>query len=78
MAGWHVEIRDENDVLLTQADVEADLVECVRSADFVGILADGQTAATGYLTIAQAKQERFKGYRTPLEGGATEEVKVSR
>ena len=79
MSAFHVEIRDENDRVLTQVDCEVRKVgdiECVRSADYVAILVNGETTATGYLTTEQAKQKTFKGLRWPLEGGDPIEVKV--
>lgn len=79
MKSWHVEILDADENVLTQADVEASSVrqiECVRSADFVGILVDGQTVATGYLTIEQVLQGGFIGRRTPSSGRKPDDVAV--
>jgi len=81
MSAYHVEIRDESDRVITQVDCEVRRVadiECVRSADFVGIVVAGESTATGYLTIEQAKQENFKAYRWPLGGGDSVEIKISR
>jgi len=81
MKSYHVEILDEDGEIITLADVSVAKVgdiRCVRSADFVGILVDGQTVATGYLTVARAKQDTFTATRTPLEGGEPIEVKVER
>lgn len=81
MAAYHVEIRDEDDKVITQVDCEVRRVgdiECVRSEDFVGILVNGESTATGYLTQSQAKQENFRALRWPLEGGDPVEVKVTR
>lgn len=80
MSAWHVEIRDEDDRVITQVDCEVKRVgdiECVRSADYVGIIVNKESTATGYLTQAQAKQTGFKAYRWPLDGGDPVEIKVT-
>lgn len=80
MSAYHVEIRDADDRVLTQVDCEVRRVsdiECVRSADFVGIIVNGESTATGYLTTEQAKQETFKALRWPLGGGEPVEIKVT-
>jgi hypothetical protein len=79
VSAWHVEIRDADDRVLTQVDCEVRKVsdiECVRSADFVAILVNGESTATGYLTTDQAKQETFTAKRWPLDGGEPVEVKI--
>ena len=81
MSAYHVEIRDESDRVITQVDCEVRRVseiECVRSEDFVGIVVNGNTTATGYLTTEQAKQKKFVAKRWPLDGGDPVEIKVKR
>lgn len=84
MSAWHVEIRDVREDgdydIITQVDCEVRRVsdiECVRSADYVGIIVNKESTATGYLTQEQAKHGVFKAYRRPLEGGDETEIKVT-
>lgn len=82
MKTYHVEIRDADDAVLTQADVVVDKVgdiQCVRSEDFVGILVKGETVATGYLTLEQASQAGdFTALRWLDGEGDPVEIKVER
>jgi hypothetical protein len=79
---YHVEILDDNDEPLTQADVAVEKVgdiQCVRSEDFVGILVKGETVATGYLTIEQASRAAlFTALRWLNGEGDPVEVTVER
>jgi hypothetical protein len=81
MAAYHVEVRGSDDRVITQVDCEVRKVSdirVVRSEDFVGILVNGESTATGYPTVEQAKQD-FKALRWPLgETGDPVEVKVER
>lgn len=71
-ASWHVEIHDADDRTVCQADVSAERVgdiEAVRSEDTVGITLKGETVAVGYMTVAQAQQDRdaWTSKRWPLD-----------
>ena len=73
MTAYHVEIRagSETGRTLCQVDLEARKVgdiDCVRSADTVGILLNGETTAVGYPTEDEAKAEGgYVSLRWPLD-----------